>query len=402
MDNLISYIKSEKIVNEENISKVNGKINKGKFQIQNIENKIVEYTKNIDTTYEIFSPNAYDKDYNIVEIEKLNLKKNEVIKEIESMNESKKDLIEKQKKIELAYDELDELQNQIINNENNTKILIEKEANKYDTKYINEITNILECQINKDNHFVNNEVVRQLDILENKISLCQNFMDIDSNRAKLELVKLEEEISFLKKKIASEMFHVKHFDNIDSNYANLNNEIKNFINQYKKNINSRVDYKYTGEKIEDKKNNITNLIRIIKEAIDNADNHSNGGIININVIVEKYIEFAKVISDTENQNIESVDSEDTNKDSQIQLIQQNNDMHQINFVIEETYDKYMVTVKITDNGEGFKLQDDKILIENDLYGIYLMKYRTQKLNGKFNIQSDIGLGTTVTVIYQTN
>ena len=122
MNNLVSFLKNEKLNNEENINKLNTLINKMEYDIENIDKKIVEFTKNIDTTYEIFSPNSYDKDYNVVEINKLNKKKQELKENIEKFSSNKKKLINRQKNIELAIDDLDNLRNSL--NKNVSRIYI--------------------------------------------------------------------------------------------------------------------------------------------------------------------------------------------------------------------------------------------------------------------------------------
>ena len=535
MDNLSSYIKNEKINNENSIVEISKKIGKCLYDIETIDKKIIECTKNIDTTYEIFSPNAFDKDYNVVEIEKLNLKKISLQEEINNLNESKKMFIGRQKKIDLAYDELEELNHQIIEEKHTYKEDLKKQKDKLNHYYFEEITDILECQINKDNNFIGSEIIRQLDIIENKLSLCENFVDMDINRAKLQLMKIGEEISYFKKKLISKMFHVKHFE--DNLYFDLNNEIKSFVNQYKKNINARVEYKFHGKNISDNKNNIINIFRIIKEAVDNADNHSQCNVISIYVDVDEYdsvsdnntditniffqnesdvgnnisdktyprnflnsrddnftdrstmeendckikheendmvkiniinstdeqtndiinrnsrnvlsnhllnnpddntnihhndvISFSDIIGNDNNMKKDMIDNEHSDNESINHNLQNNNvnrsydidskknnllnsnnylsdsssslknnkDMHQINFIIDEDKKSYTVTIKISDNGTGFNVQETNLLIKNNLYGIYFMKYRADKLRAKFNISSEKGLGTTVTVMY---
>jgi signal transduction histidine kinase len=90
------------------------------------------------------------------------------------------------------------------------------------------------------------------------------------------------------------------------------------------------------------------LIRIIEEAIINSINHSKGNIINVNVVIDNYIEE----NDKENKN-EEINS---------------NDIHQINFIIEDIK-RTSINIKISDNGNGFLLQEDNVLISNNMYGI---------------------------------
>lgn len=384
MENLIAYIKNEKVKNEKSINNISEKISSSEFNIEKIDSMVVELTKNIDTTYEIFSPNAYDKDYNVVEIEKLNLKKNQLLMEIEALEDEKKVLLENKSKIDIVYEEIFDIESRLVNNVKNTQYLLKKEKRKSDNEFNSETIQLLEYQINKQNHYFENDIKKEIDLIDNKMSLCENFMDIDVNRAKLEISKLRDEINNFEKKINNRMFHVKH--QLSEEKISFSDSIKDFINVYKKNTEMRIDYKFIGNEIMDTSKNMVNVIRIIKEAVDNAESFSNGSIITITIVVD---DFTEDISHNED-NIES--EEISNENS--------SDMHQINFIIDGEADKYNVTIKISDNGDGFSVQDDNVLIGNDLYGIYMMKYRTKLLNGTFNIQSELGLGTTVTVVYQ--
>ena len=74
-------------------------------------------------------------------------------------------------------------------------------------------------------------------------------------------------------------------------------------------------------------------------------------------------------------------------------------MRELNFIVQDI-NKFRVNVKISDNGEGFVKQKDNILIENNMYGIQMMKYRSKLINAKFNIESTVGLGTVVTLVYE--
>lgn len=376
MESVMSFIKSEKIKNDEDISKTNDKLNSCSYQIEEIDNMVIELSKSIDTTYEIFSPNAFDKDNNIIEIEKLNLKKSELKIEIESLNEKLNELEQTNNKIDESLEEMYDIENQLASNVKNTQYLISKEVNKTENIYHQEITNFLEMQIEKDNHYIKNSIMKKFDSLENKISLCENFIDMDSNRAKLELNKLKDEFANLEKKVNAEMFHVKHDEE-----SGLYKSISDFIKEYQKLLDIKIDFKYSGIRVSDSTENIINIIRIVKETIDNANKHSNGTIVNVNIIVDK---FESEINNSENESSTNMN---------------NSDIHQINFKINnETM--YNVNIIVTDNGDGFTLQDDKVLNANNLFGISIMKYRSKILKGTLNIESSIGMGTTVKLIYQ--
>lgn len=374
MENTNSFIKDEKIKNDDNIRIINDKINYIVYQIEEIDNMIIELSKDIDSTYGIFSPNSFDKDNNVVEIEKLNIKKSELEIEKQALEENINELNERKSKIEEALEEMKEIENQMVNNVNNTKYLINKEVEKVKDQNISYVIKMLEQQINKDSHYINETFNKRLNLIKNKFDLCENFIDLDSNRARIELDKLKEEIEILIKMNNSEMFHVKHLDSNDK-YVNINKSISDFIKEYKKNISYKIVYSYTGSEILEISDNCINIIRIIKEAIDNSIKYCNGSIINVNIVVDK------------------MENNDDDSDNSV-------DMRQINFMVNND-NKYNIIVQISDNGDGFTLQEDSVLNANNLYGISLMRARSKLLNGTFNIESTLGMGTTVTIVYQT-
>lgn len=390
MESILAFIKGEKSKNEKSINEITEKINQNLYQIEEIENMVVELSKNIDTTYEIFSPNDFDKDNNVVEIEKLNLKKTELNIEIEALRD-KLDNLEKQKsKIDASLEEIYDIEKQLANNVKNTKYLIDKEVKKTEEKNIKKSTLILEQQINKDNHYISNIVKKDIEKVNNKIELCENLIDMDSNRAKLEITKIKEELLYIEKKVNAKMFHVKHSEE-DSEKIGLYKNISDFIKEYQKKINMKISFNYSGLKILDSKWNVINVIRIIKEAIDNAESHSNGTIININIVIDK-------INVEENDyNIDDISTDSNQVESEIN----NGDLHQINFLVGDE-NRYNINIVITDNGDGFTMQDDNVLLSNNLNGISIMKYRTSLLNGMIIVDSSLGMGTTVKLVYQVS
>ena len=390
MESILAFIKGEKSKNEKSINEITEKINQNLYQIEEIENMVVELSKNIDTTYEIFSPNDFDKDNNVVEIEKLNLKKTELNIEIEALRD-KLDNLEKQKsKIDASLEEIYDIEKQLANNVKNTKYLIDKEVKKTEEKNIKKSTLILEQQINKDNHYISNIVKKDIEKVHNKIELCENLIDMDSNRAKLEITKIKEELLYIEKKVNAKMFHVKHSEE-DSEKIGLYKNISDFIKEYQKKINMKISFNYSGLKILDSKWNVINVIRIIKEAIDNAESHSNCTIININIVIDK-------INVEENDyNIDDISTDSNQVESEIN----NGDLHQINFLVGDE-NRYNINIVITDNGDGFTMQDDNVLLSNNLNGISIMKYRTSLLNGMIIVDSSLGMGTTVKLVYQVS
>ena len=85
----------------------------------------------------------------------------------------------------------------------------------------------------------------------------------------------------------NKMFHVKH--SLKDEKLNLYDCVKEFVLSYKKVVRMKLEFKYSGEKIMDSSKNVINVIRILKEAIDNAEKHSNGSIITINIVIDDFV-----------------------------------------------------------------------------------------------------------------
>jgi len=60
------------------------------------------------------------------------------------------------------------------------------------------------------------------------------------------------------------------------------------------------------------------------------------------------------------------------------------------------YDKNYLKLDVKDNGKGFNV-DEKFAGVNQINGIYNMKYRAKLIEAEFEMESQIGNGTTITV-----
>ncbi len=373
MNHLISFINNEKQNNEKKIHSIEQQIQKYNQDIQKIEKKVIEYTKNIDTTYEIFSPNSFDRDYNVVEINKLNIQKQQLFIEIDALTEQKEILAKRQDELELALEEIFETNHRISEMEENEKIAVERAYSDAAIQFSQTMTAILEQQIEKNHHQFSGMVDEQIEILKQKIRKCQEFYEVDVNRAQVELLKLGNDIEELKYLLNSQMFHVKHLAKEDQS---IYEEIQKFTDTYQTNRDIKVEFQYSGRKIKDSYYNVVNILRIMEEAVENSIQHSGCNYILLNVNVEHFVS---------NQN------ED--------ITPNHEDLHQINFIIEKPTDKYIVTIQIIDNGNGFAYEE-KTEQSSGHMGIKLMRQRTEYLSGHMNIESNTSFGTTVTIVYE--
>lgn len=404
MENVNSFIKSEKEKNDKLLSISKEKRDSYNYEIIEIEKMIEELSKNIDTTFEIFSPNSLDKDNNVVEIEKLKFKKNEIAEELMILEDNIEEYENKKIDIEKAIEDISDLEVQVSNNIKNTKYLISKEVSKVSDSCKSDAIKFMEYQAHKDGNNTD-QIDKKFSLISNKIKLCENFIDIDLNRAKLELFYLKEELDRIGKIKNSKMFHVKHF--ISSN--GLKESISNLINEYKTITDIKFEYSYSGENVKDTEEYLITVLRIVKECFDNSIKHSNCNIINIAIVVDKIenIDYSENNNIKENTYYEQKDYKQMENKQMggIQIDEAGNsfvvEMKQINFIVKDN-SVYNITIKITDNGEGFTVQNSNIYIDNNMYGLSLNNYRAKLIEGKYYIESMPGMGTTNTLIYQKN
>ena len=65
-------------------------------------------------------------------------------------------------------------------------------------------------------------------------------------------------------------------------------------------------------------------------------------------------------------------------------------------IIASSFSKNLLELKICDNGNGFILSE-KISGSNHINGIYNMQHRAKIIEAEFEIDSQIGKGTSITV-----
>lgn len=491
MENIKIFIKSQKEKIEKKIIDIKQKITSNEYQVKETENMVITLTKNIDTTYEIFSPNALDHDNSITEIEKLNFKKNELLIEIDALKKKLNEYLLEKEKIDIAYSELFDIEYNLAESVNKSKKLIESESIKVRKNCNNETVKYMNYINEENNNFLKNTVLKMLDTMLNKQNLVINMYDIDRERTKLELYKLNEETQKIKNLVEKKMFHVKHLQQYNDNEKiDISTAIENYVKSINDKSNIKVEFNSNKNLVTEKKIIVYNLIEIINEAASNSIIHSNCSIVNIELYVDRNNDSIEtnnvsILGESNNTNLSDIsinnetitskinekfnDNEgrnivnnndnrnivDNNDDRNIvdnndnrNILDSNNDnrngvdsnsdnsniinvnnktllngknvisditldikeidinpketlheISQIDFKIDNTNNNEKIIIKITDNGDGFKMQDEKVLLSNGMYGISIMKYKSKLINANINIDSTIGIGTTVTIVY---
>lgn len=362
--------KDELIEKQKSNNKVIDKLKNHNFQI---ELKITDLTKNLDTTFEVFSPNSVMNNYNVTEINKL---KNLILE-----NESKIEVhILKQKKIKKEIENINNVISSYETIQKNIEIYDSNEMNlkkeeKLQHESINKLAiDISEMEIMRVENKLSNQITYILDNLLYKEKLCEEFLDVDVNRSKLELIAIKEGLSTLQSKAIDFMFHVKH--KTKKNNFMLVSNITNHIKKYDKKP-SNIIITRIGTDILMPVYDIENNIRIIDELINNSIIHGRAKNINIQISITNSLEDNEIVSIVDNDKID-LEVEKSKK---------------INYDLKIESSKYRhVNISISDDGVGF---DKSNIIYKNNTGLSIVKKRIDLFLGNMEIKSSNELGTIV-------
>jgi two-component system sensor histidine kinase DegS len=186
--------------------------------------------------------------------------------------------------------------------------------------------------------------VQNLTSLVHKSELCAKLIDIDSIRAKLELNTMSNTIKSVINDMRGIIYNLKPMTLDD---LGLTITVQRYANKIMDLNNLQVKVQANEEKKEILPVIRLTLFRIIQEACNNILKHANASLINIDI----------------------------------------------------TYDENRIHLKIRDNGSGFIMDEvhPKLPEQSSSFGLTFMRERTSLLSGTFEIQSDKGKGTMITV-----
>lgn len=279
--------------------------------------------------------------YNQVQEEKdLLLTIDQIKQTIEELNRDQSQLTEKINGMKMAVDYLNHID---LKEESDDKDKLGEGRVPYNDKGLS----ILEAQeidrqrIARDLH---DSTVQSLTSLVHKAELCVKLIDIDSTRAKLELISMSNTIKNVINDMRGIIYNLKPMTLDDlgltitlERYASRLMDLNN-INVI---IHSNEETKEILPVIK------VTLFRIIQEACNNVIKHANASLITIDI----------------------------------------------------NYEEHNVTVTIKDNGTGFDI--DNLSIDgskhSSSFGLSIMKERISLLSGTVDIKSEKGKGTTVIV-----
>lgn len=395
MNELEKYLFNQKNNLLEQKNNINGSIDKLENENVQIELNITELTKNLDTTFEVFSPNTMLNDYNVTEIDRLKklYHKNEI--NIQSLKNNQSKVDEELDAINIAIHFYENLKDDV-DKLNYDKGSIENQSEENERELSRLAVDITESEIKRMENKISQEITQILDSLIYKEELCKNILDVDINRSKIELLEIKEGLNTLQNKALDFMFHVKH-SGMDNNFYLLQN-INNHIKKYNK-LSEFITVTSVGDDVIMPSYDIQNNLRIIDEIIDNSISHGRAKNINIDVSVVSTIDKNEILSMVkliDDLNDEFLDREDKSSNDN-QLTKEKN----INYTNEKVIDYDLkdssdnlkhINITISDDGCGF---DVSILNEDKDSGLNIVKKRLGLYLGELNIKSSNEFGTSV-------
>lgn len=271
------------------------KINKVALEIEEVEQKIVEMSNDMDLAFEIFSPKPKKNDFNRKEIEKLEVRKEELVslrdEFVKQCMTVEEDIVEVKESLgeefdeELLYDIDEKKEKTVIG----LKILEGQELEKQE----------LATSINETTNSVLNNLIYKCD-------MCLKIMDVDPIRAKLEIEIISKALRDMQDNIKNIVYQLK-----PTEYKNIDFELtlERMINLFKINTDMTIMYNILGGKIKLSPVIEMACIRIIQEAVDNSIKYSEGKIINIVVTYNDDSIMIEVIDDGKGINFENTISD---------------------------------------------------------------------------------------------
>ena len=259
--------------------------------------------------------------------------------DIDDVNE---EVLKLKEEMEHISDEQERVCSHIDNLSESARIIKDKYREKNVVGY-----NILESQeqdrqrIARDMH---DSTVQNLTGLVHKVELCVRLVDIDSTRAKLELMSMSGTVKSVINELREIIYNLKPMSLED---LGLTVTIERYAKQLMTNHDVQVYVKHNKEKENVLPVINLSLFRVVQEACHNVIKHANASRIDINIC----------------------------------------------------YERDSLAISIQDDGEGFDIDKQYGVVpqHNAGYGLSIMKERIYLLSGTMKIHSEMKKGTIITI-----
>lgn len=313
------------------------KINNIEIQIEEIDLKINEISKDVDNSFEIFSPHAKKNDFIRDEIDKLKESKKDLLETYDNLNKHSELLDED---IAIIKDALGE------DTDYDDEDIISLKVNNLESEYSeNNIgIKILEDQESERKRIANELHDSTIQVLTNLVHKCEiisRFINVDSVRAKLELEIMAKTLRESIDEMRNIIYDLRPMSMDDLSFDEC---MHNVIDRFDKSCDIEFSYNVKGRVKKIPNIKASTIIRVVKEAINNSIHHSKCKKIDV------CVEF-----------------------------------------IEDT-----LKIVVQDDGKGFDVESI-VNKEKNNFGITIMKERIYLLNGSLSIESENEKGTKVII-----
>lgn len=307
------------------------------YHIQEIDKKKQSFKDNFDYAYEVFSPIS-NMEKMQQELQKLEEEKDSLISEKSILIEKKKLNQEQKEAVQKALGELDDL-----NKEDKEEIKVIKDNLNNILVFGTEIIERQEQERQRIARDLHDTTVQNLTAMIHKLEFCQQIVDADVIRAKIEMQLLIHSIRETVDGMREIIYDLRpmSFDDIG-----FKETLFRAIEKLQKNTDLKVNFEVKGEICKLPSAYELTILRIIQEAVNNCKKHSQAEKVDITV----------------------------------------------------AYNEEQVVIDILDNGTGFDLEKLQTKENGCGFGISMMKERVYLLEGTIQIASEEGKGTHITVI----
>ncbi len=317
------------------IEKAENLVNKYNCQIKEIEDQIGRIEEDFDFAYEAFSPISKEYGKTKDKIGVLNDERDEILKKQQELKEELSLSIEKRRELCVLLGEVDTAESMDCDQTQK----IEEEGNSVGIRIVEE----QERERQRIARELHDTIVQNITAMIYRLEFCQQVMDADPIRAKLEMQLIVNTIRGCVDDMREVVYNLRpmSFDDIG-----FEETLIHAVKKLQENTDMKIDFSVEGTAERLSPAYELTILRIIQEATSNS---------------KKYSQSEK-----------------------LQIIL--------------SYQESQIELRIIDKGNGFIVGEIKSEQQNTGFGISMMKERVHLLNGQIDIRSEKDEGTEIVVI----
>ena len=334
---LREYLNQEILRLEEYDTEMEHMFDKYNYHIREIDKKKQAVEENFDFAYEAFSPISKVEKMQ-EDIEKLEKEKDGLINEQTVLFDKIKINREQKEAARKALQQLESLKKK---DEESIKAITDNYNNLFG--FGTEIIERQEQERQRIARDLHDTTVQNLTAMIHKLEFCQQIIDADAIRAKIEMQLMINAIRETVDGMREIIYDLRpmSFDDIG-----FKETLLRALEKLQKNTDIKIEFDIKGDICKLTPAYELTILRIIQEAVNNCKKHSQAEKVNITI----------------------------------------------------AYEENQIIIEIQDNGIGFDIEETKIKNQYFGFGISMMKERVYLLKGQIDICSEKGKGTEIKVV----